>query len=139
MTAAPTTDPPRCGRFDQACPTAACRGMAEPGVCDHWRRLTAWRAVPAAEQAARAEAATRTQLDPRLRDAVLACPDRGPVLPVSQQADCGCRGRELTECRAGGGSTPGRVTLADCFACRAPTLPRGPTGLPDDGSKTAPS
>ena len=122
MSVDPPTGPPRCGRFDQACPMAACRGLTEPGVCDHWRRLTAWRAVPATEQAARAETATRTRLDPRLRDAVLACPDRGSVLPISLQDDCGCRGREVTGCRAGLGTTPGRVTLADCFECRGRTL-----------------
>ena len=113
---------PRCARSDQACPADPCRGATEPAACDHWRRLLAWRAVPAAEQVARAGAASRVALDPRVRDAVNACPDRGPVLPISQQDDCGCRGRELTECRAGRGARPGRATLADCLACRAASL-----------------
>lgn len=113
---------PTCVRFAQPCPMTSCRGREEPAACDSWRRLNAWRAVPHADQAARAEASTRTRLDPRLRDAVLACPDRGSVLPISQQDDCGCRGRELTECRAGQGALPGRVTLAECFECRASVL-----------------
>lgn len=48
-----------------------------------------------------------------------ACPDRGGVLPISMQDDCGCRGKELSECRAGNGKVPGRVTLRDCLDCRA--------------------
>ena len=51
-----------------------------------------------------------------------ACPDRGSVLPISQQDDCGCRGRERTECHAGRGTTPGRVTLAECLACQGDRL-----------------
>ncbi|WP_435005149.1 glycosyltransferase [Tundrisphaera lichenicola] len=51
---------------------------------------------------------------------VAACPDRGGVLPLSMQDDCGCAGRELSECRAGRGAIPGRVTLRECIAC-----PRG--------------
>jgi hypothetical protein len=47
---------------------------------------------------------------------VMACPDRGPVLPVSLQPECGMCG-ELTECRAGKGQLPGRVTLDDCLHC----------------------
>jgi hypothetical protein len=56
--------------------------------------------------------------------AVMACPDRGSVLPVGLQPECGCA--ELTECRAGHGAMPGRVTTADCVACRYRRLwPRG--------------
>lgn len=51
-----------------------------------------------------------------LRD-VARCPDRGGVLPHSLQPECGCS--ELNECRAGRGSTPGRVTLDDCLLCAA--------------------
>lgn len=68
------------------------------------------------------ESAARPLVDPRVRDAVIACPDRGSVLPVSEQDDCGCRGRELTECRAGLGAKPGRVTLRDCLDCRSSKL-----------------
>jgi hypothetical protein len=46
---------------------------------------------------------------------VAACPDRGSVLPVSQQPECGCA--ELTECRRGKGARPGAVTLSECLAC----------------------
>ncbi len=109
---------PACGSPSPARWPRAAAGR-NPRPATSWRRLNAWRAVPHADQAARAEASTRTRLDPRLRDAVLACPDRGSVLPISQQDDCGCRGRELTECRAGQGALPGRVTLAECFECRA--------------------
>ena len=48
--------------------------------------------------------------------AVTGCPQRGGVLPVSDQAECGCS--ELTECRAGHGRRAGQVTLQDCRACR---------------------
>jgi hypothetical protein len=58
-------------------------------------------------------------VDPAVRDRVNACPDRGPVLPLSLQDDCGCRGQELSECRAGKGATPGRVTLRECLACQS--------------------
>lgn len=47
---------------------------------------------------------------------VAACPDRGPVLPHSQQPECGCGG-ELSGCRAGRGRVAGRVTLRECLAC----------------------
>jgi hypothetical protein len=80
-------------------------------------RLSAWRALPRHEQAARLS----TPAGIALRDAVNDCPDRGSILPISQQADCGCQGRELTECRAGKGPVAGRVTLQDCFACKSPT------------------
>jgi glycosyltransferase involved in cell wall biosynthesis len=46
-----------------------------------------------------------------------ACPHRGPVLPLSMQPSCGCASKELSECRAGKGAAPGRVTLRDCLAC----------------------
>jgi glycosyltransferase involved in cell wall biosynthesis len=49
-------------------------------------------------------------------DKVVACPDRGPVLPHSLQPE-GCRCGELSECRAGRGKISGRVTLKDCLAC----------------------
>ena len=118
----------KCGQFDQVCPMTPCRGRAEPAVCSHWNRLIAWRAVTVAEQIRRAEASTRTSLDPRVRDAVNACEARGSVLPISEQDDCGCRGRELTECRAGRGAKPGRVTLLDCLGCQAAKL-FGPSDL----------
>ena len=55
---------------------------------------------------------------PNLLPLVAACPERGGVLPLSQQPDCGCTGKEVSECRALKGTIPGRVTLADCLACR---------------------
>lgn len=60
-----------------------------------------------------------TGIDPAVRDAVNACLDRGPVLPLSlQPAGCCGPGPEVSECRAGKGSIPGRVTLRDCLACK---------------------
>ncbi len=117
-----------CVQFDQVCPTTPCRGEAELTVCSHWNRLNSWRAVSTAEQIQRAEVLTRTSLDPRVRDAVNGCEARGSVLPVSEQDDCGCRGRELTECRAGLGAKSGRVTLLDCLRCQSSKL-FGPSGL----------
>jgi hypothetical protein len=52
--------------------------------------------------------------------AVARCPDRGDVLPVSLQPECGCA--ELTRCRAGLGAVPGSVTTADCVRCRCELL-----------------
>jgi hypothetical protein len=52
----------------------------------------------------------------RVLAAVRSCPDRGAVLPVSDQPECGCA--ELTECRAGRGYEPGKVTLTNCVECR---------------------
>jgi hypothetical protein len=62
--------------------------------------------------------APRPAIDPIVRDAVNACPFRGPVLPLSLQDDCGCLGKELSECRSGRGTIPGRVTLRDCLKCQ---------------------
>jgi hypothetical protein len=53
----------------------------------------------------------------RLLALVAACPDRGDVLPVSQQAP-GCKSCERTACRKGLGATPGAVSLAECLYCR---------------------
>jgi hypothetical protein len=61
--------------------------------------------------------------DPRLA-LVRDCPDRGSVLPHTLQRECGCGG-ELTECRAGKGKIPGRVTLAQCLECVS-TRPASP-------------
>ncbi len=57
--------------------------------------------------------------DRELLPSVASCPDRGSVLPVSVQAECGCA--ELTKCGAGRGRLPGRVTLRECLACRRST------------------
>ena len=111
-----------CPRTGRTCPASPCPGATDPRACAHWDRLQAWRAIPQAEQAALAGGAARRVLDPRVRDAVNACPDRGSVLPVSEQDDCGCQGRELTACRAGRGVRPGRVTLVDCLSCQADRL-----------------
>ena len=113
---------PRCPRFEQACPQTPCPGAVEPGACDHWHRLSTWRAVSSGAQLARTARAGRATLDPRVRDAVNACPDRGPVLPISQQDDCGCQGREVSLCRAGWGRQSGKVTLADCLGCQTARL-----------------
>jgi len=77
-------------------------------------------------------------IDPALRDAVIACPDRGPVLPISEQDDCGCQGREVSLCLAGRGAKPGRVTLRDCLACVAgsPNQPSSPE--PSESGATIP-
>jgi len=96
------------------CPTSPCPGASDPGVCAHVAALDAWRALSDDEQATRS--ARRPAIDPAVRDAVNACPHRGPVLPVSQQPECGCA--ELSECRSGRGARPGRVTLRECLDCQ---------------------
>ena len=73
--------------------------------------------MSAEEQAARL-GTPRPSIDPAVRDAVNACQDRGPVLPISMQDDCGCQGKELSECRRGKGAIEGRVTLRDCLDCQ---------------------
>jgi hypothetical protein len=57
---------------------------------------------------------------------VSTCPDRGGVLPLSMQDDCGCKGKELSACNLGKGAISGRVTLADCLACRSAFLATPP-------------
>lgn len=104
-----------------SCSTSSCPGLIDPGVCQHLAGLTVWRGLTAVDQFASLES-RRPTLDPAVRDAVLACLDRGPVLPVSMQPECGCA--ELTECRAGRGKVAGRVTLRECLECKMPS--RGP-------------
>lgn len=69
-----------------------------------------------------APAAAAAVPDADLLARVAGCPDRGPVLPVARQPECGCS--ELSGCRAGKGRDPGSVSLADCVQCvssRPPT------------------
>ncbi len=116
---------PTCSRHPEIrCRSAACSGAADPGVCSHLRRIEAWRQVGPEDQL-RAATGPLQGVDPLVRDAVNACPDRGAVLPISEQDDCGCRGRELSACGAGRGRTPGRVTLRDCLDCRESALGAG--------------
>jgi hypothetical protein len=79
----------------------------------------AWTDLIVAMARPRAVPTPRPAVDAAVRDRVIACPDRGPVLPISMQASCGCRGREVSECRRGLGTVPGRVTLRECLACKA--------------------
>jgi hypothetical protein len=110
---------PRCPVLPAVfCPDLPCPGAESPGVCRHLAALSAWRALEPDEQIARLSM-PRPAIDPAIRDAVNLCPDRGPVLPISMQDDCGCRGRELSACQAGKGEIPGRVTLRDCLACKS--------------------
>jgi hypothetical protein len=106
-----------------SCPASPCPGMKDPGICRHLARLAAWRSLDPDEQAARLSV-PRPTVDPAIRDAVNSCPDRGSVLPISMQDDCGCRGRELSACKAGKGKVPGRVTLRDCLVCKGLTDPQ---------------
>ncbi len=99
------------------CPASPCPGTADLGVCSHVERLLAWRRLSTDEQAGRL-GDPGPAVPPEIRDAVNSCPSRGPVLPISMQDDCGCLGKELSECREGRGAIPGRVTLRDCLACR---------------------
>jgi hypothetical protein len=62
----------------------------------------------------------------KVQSEVMKCPDRGGVLPLSMQDDCGCRNKELSECRVGRGTIPGRVTLSDCLTCRSVFLATSP-------------
>lgn len=68
----------------------------------------------------------QAQVPPALLAAVRECPQRGSVLPVSQQPPCGCA--EFTACRAGRGQRPGQVTLSECLVCRSEALGLGEEG-----------
>lgn len=83
--------------------------------------------TPAASPKAPCDPCQAPRRHPRLAEllsAARSCPDRGPVLPVSDQPRCGCA--ELTECRAGRGrprpSGLRGVTLDDCLRCRCRAL-----------------
>src|SRR5579883_1497621 len=75
---------------------------------------------------------TRTMDIGEVLAAISSCPDRGNVLPPSQQPECGCS--ELSECRAGRGRTPGLVTLPDCVACVISRLSQTDDQNPKPGS-----
>ena len=110
--------PPGCLRIACfRCPVSPCLGESDPGFCSHASALAAWRSLPAERQVEQL-GPPRPSVLPRVRDAVNACPSRGPVLPISLQDDCGCAAKELSECREGRGRVAGRVTLRDCLACR---------------------
>ena len=107
----------RCARqpLVTECPLGTrCPGRKDKGVCDLLTKLAVWRATALDDQTKRMGSAVDEIK--RLLPLVAACPDRGSVLPVSIQAECGCG--ELSECRAGKGNYPGRVTLQDCIDCR---------------------
>ena len=100
------------------CPSTTCPGATDSGVCSHLGALASWRTMTVADQVARL-GGPRSAIDPAVLAAVNGCVWRGPTLPISMQDDCGCHGKELTECRAGQGKIAGRVTLRDCLDCRA--------------------
>jgi hypothetical protein len=110
MSDCPRVDGLRCG-------SSRCPGQSDPSFCQQFARLDDWRKLSTADQIERVEA-IRSTIKPAVRDAVNACAFRGSVLPISMQDDCGCRGGELSECRAGRGKVPGRVTLRDCLSCQ---------------------
>jgi hypothetical protein len=100
------------------CPSSACPGRADRGICGHLDSLASWNRLTTEEQT-RKLGHPKAQISPVVRDAVNACVWRGSVLPISLQDDCGCLGKELTECRAGRGTVAGRVTLRDCLNCQS--------------------
>jgi hypothetical protein len=106
---------PKC----ETCPVpgdGSCLGQTVPRLCQLARSRADYR-----RELARLGGGGATGSAPRPPDldellgAVARCPERGPVLPAGLQPECGCA--ELTECRAGRGAHPGRVTLQDCLAC----------------------
>lgn len=78
--------------------------------------VAAFNAILAGSASAAAATPTRLALAAAIRDGINACPDRGGVLPISQQRE-GCKCGELSECRRLLGQTPGRVSLRECIAC----------------------
>ena len=99
------------------CSGTPCPGRADPGICSHLAALAAWRKMSHEDQLGKL-GPPRPAIDPAVRDAVNTCSARGTVLPISMQDECGCRGKELSECREGRGAIAGRVTLRDCLACK---------------------
>lgn len=110
------------------CPVRAgldCLGQTTPALCaevEAGRPGRADQLVRLAETGSLGIGHGETPEDVRAALArVRECPDRGGVLPVPLQPEgCGRCG-ELSECRAGKGSVPGRVTLRECLECRAIT------------------
>lgn len=69
----------------------------------------------------------RATMNPAVRDAVNACPDRGGELPVSAYVLEGCcAGSTRFECKAGKGKVPGQPTLQDCLDCRTAIIAASP-------------
>lgn len=57
-------------------------------------------------------------------DAVIACPERGDVLPLSQQPSGSCAACERFTCKAGKGlaEMPGTSDQTRCITCRCAAL-----------------
>ncbi len=95
---------------------AVCLGQTIPRLCTLARSRQDYRHQLVRLARPQAEAAPHAPHD---LDAILAtvasCSDRGSVLPLSEQPECGCS--ELNECREGRGAVAGRVTLQDCITC----------------------
>ena len=104
-----------------------CPGEVAARVCELARTREDYRRLlSGAPRGAKPERPAPVPADRRTLDLVSVCPDRGPILSVSLQPACGCA--ELSECRAGRGATPGRVTLHDCLTC-VETVTVGSQGL----------
>ena len=95
---------------------AACLGQTIPRLCTLARFRQDYRHQLVRLARTQGEASPHT---PRDLDAILAtvasCSNRGSVLPLDEQPECGCS--ELTKCREGRGAVAGRVTLQDCITC----------------------
>lgn len=117
------------------CPVAAgaCLGESVPRLCVLARTRSDYRRQLVRTAVASAPAASDEAIDlSAALGAISACPHRGPVLPLSLQPECGCS--ELSECRAGRGLVPGRVTLTDCLEC----VLRRPAERPDESPLSPP-
>jgi hypothetical protein len=109
----------------QDCPVAPdrfCFGTVQPRLCVDVANGRPGRVEQLIQSSECPEGTTNVATpSPALLAAVVNCPDRGSVLPVPLQSECGCGG-ELSECRAGKGTVPGRVTVRDCLGCRRRVL-----------------
>jgi hypothetical protein len=93
-----------------------------PEVVAHLASLAAWRSKTDAEKRAAISEQATSAVDPELRDRVNACQYRGAeggLILTEAERTCCCGGAERTECRAGKGKIPGRVTLRECLECMA--------------------
>jgi hypothetical protein len=93
-----------------------CLGESIPRLCVLARNRNDYR-----RELARLARGKLTQRSPgthelgELLNIIANCAERGAILPISFQPECGCS--ELTECLSGKGSTSGLVTLQDCLSC----------------------
>jgi hypothetical protein len=100
------------------CPveTGLCLGESVSRLCELAQTRPDYRALLAGQRHPEASPPRPMDLNSALAR-ISSCADRGRVLPLGEQPECGCA--ELTECRKGRGRLAGKVTMGDCLSCVA--------------------